>query len=163
PGAAVLLLPLPGIAPTHAEPKGNPSHPSSASQGNPDRESSIGAPTSPAEAAPESPAPAESAAPTDAPSADPNAAPAGTKVQLLGITDFHGRIVEAGSQVASVVEEERAKFADVPGAAGTAFLSAGDSIGASTYVSSSQSDSLRDQLFRVLDSAGGGAREAAPS
>ena len=50
--------------------------------------SSIGAPTSPADAAPESPAPAESAAPTDAPSADPNAAPAGTKVQLLGITDF---------------------------------------------------------------------------
>ncbi|MGJ7561096.1 bifunctional metallophosphatase/5'-nucleotidase [Brevibacterium casei] len=149
-GAAVTLLTLPGIAPTHAAPLGNPSEESSASQGNPDRESSIGAPTSPAEAAPESPAPAESAAPTDAPSADPNAAPAGTKVQLLGITDFHGRIVEAGSQVASVVEEERAKFADVPGAAGTAFLSAGDSIGASTYVSSSQNDSPTIDVLNAI-------------
>ena len=62
-------------------------------------------------------------------------APAGTQVQLLNITDFHGRISETAHQVASVVEEERAGFDGE-----TAFLSTGDDIGASTYVSSSQQD-----------------------
>ena len=62
-------------------------------------------------------------------------APAGTQVQLLNITDFHGRISETAHQVASVVEEERAGFGGE-----TAFLSTGDDIGASTYVSSSQQD-----------------------
>lgn len=62
-------------------------------------------------------------------------APAGTQVQLLNITDFHGRIAETAHQVASVVEEERAGFDGE-----TSFFSSGDSIGASTYASSSQQD-----------------------
>ena len=62
-------------------------------------------------------------------------APAGTQVQLLNITDFHGRIAETAHEVASVVEEERAGFDGE-----TAFFTAGDSIGASTYASSSQQD-----------------------
>ncbi len=63
------------------------------------------------------------------------AAPAGTQVQLLNITDFHGRIAEAGHGVASVVERERAAFDGE-----TAFVTTGDDIGASTYASSSQQD-----------------------
>ncbi|WP_344306869.1 bifunctional UDP-sugar hydrolase/5'-nucleotidase [Brevibacterium samyangense] len=59
----------------------------------------------------------------------------GTEVQLLGITDFHGRLADAGVAVANAVETARADF-DGP----TAFLSAGDNIGASTYESSSQQD-----------------------
>ncbi|MGO1832001.1 MAG: bifunctional metallophosphatase/5'-nucleotidase, partial [Brevibacterium yomogidense] len=62
-------------------------------------------------------------------------APAGTQVQLLNITDFHGRIAEAGHGVASVAERERAAFDGE-----TAILTAGDDIGASTYASSSQED-----------------------
>lgn len=62
-------------------------------------------------------------------------APTGTQVQLLNITDFHGRIAEAGHGVASVVERERAAFDGE-----TAFFTTGDDIGASTYVSSSQED-----------------------
>ncbi|GAA4517411.1 5'-nucleotidase C-terminal domain-containing protein [Brevibacterium yomogidense] len=62
-------------------------------------------------------------------------APTGTQVQLLNITDFHGRIAESGHSVASVVERERAAFDGE-----TAFLTSGDNIGASTYVSSSQED-----------------------
>ena len=71
---------------------------------------------------------------------DAQAAPEGTKVQLLNITDFHGRISEAGTQVASVVEEERAKFGTGGDNMGTGVLSTGDNIGASTYTSSSQND-----------------------
>jgi 5'-nucleotidase len=76
-------------------------------------------------------------------------APAGTKVQLLNITDFHGRIAEAGHGVASVIEEERAKAKDrgIP----TMALSAGDNIGASTYASSSQKD---EPTLSVLDTIG---------
>ncbi len=149
-GAAVSLLTLPGIAPTQAATLGSTPESETA------QESEVGsgstAPeTAPAEAEAGTPGAAESTSePSAAPSADPNAAPAGTKVQLMGITDFHGRIVEAGSQVASVVEEERAKFAGVEGAAGTAFLSAGDSIGASTYVSSSQQDSPTIDVLNAI-------------
>lgn len=78
------------------------------------------------------------------------AAEEGTRVQLLNITDFHGRIVEAGAQVASVVESERADFATQDKAAGTAFLSAGDNIGASTYVSSSQNDSPTIDVLNAM-------------
>lgn len=59
----------------------------------------------------------------------------GTQVQLLGINDFHGRVAEAGVDLAATVERLRAESE-----AATVFLSAGDDIGASTYVSSSQQD-----------------------
>ena len=63
-------------------------------------------------------------------------APEGTKLQVLGITDFHGRIADPdGQAMASTVENERAKAEG-----SSVLLSAGDNIGASTYVSSSQKD-----------------------
>ncbi|MDN6748544.1 MAG: metallophosphoesterase, partial [Brevibacterium sp.] len=74
----------------------------------------------------------------------------GTKVQLLNITDFHGRISEAGSEVASVVEAQRASYAGQDGAAGTGLLSAGDNIGASTYASSSQDDTPTLNVLNAL-------------
>lgn len=139
-GAAVSLLTLPGTAPVAAAGLGESS---TTSTQEPTDDSA------PAETGASDPGDA-SAAPTTAPTADPNAAPAGTKVQLMGITDFHGRISEAGAQVASVVEEERAKFAAEDNAAGTAFIAAGDSIGASTYVSSSQEDSPTIDVLNAI-------------
>ncbi|WP_061941879.1 bifunctional metallophosphatase/5'-nucleotidase [Brevibacterium ravenspurgense] len=63
-------------------------------------------------------------------------APEGTKLQVLGITDFHGRIADPdGQAMASTVENERAEAEG-----SSVLLSAGDNIGASTYVSSSQKD-----------------------
>lgn len=63
-------------------------------------------------------------------------APEGTKLQVLGITDFHGRIADPdGQAMASTVENEREKAEG-----SSVLLSAGDNIGASTYVSSSQKD-----------------------
>ena len=63
-------------------------------------------------------------------------APEGTKLQVLGITDFHGRIADPdGQAMASTVENERATAEG-----SSVLLSAGDNIGASTYVSSSQKD-----------------------
>lgn len=142
-GAAVSMLTLPGLAPAIGAP--------SLGNGNSAEDSA----TAPSEAAPAAPAdPAEpddsSADGKSAPSddageeqdsgSDAQSAPEGTKVQLLNITDFHGRISEAGTQVASVVEEERAKFGTGGDNRGTALLSTGDNIGASTYTSSSQND-----------------------
>ena len=72
-------------------------------------------------------------------------APAGTQVQLLNITDFHGRIAEAGHEVASVVERERAAFDGE-----TVFVTAGDDIGASTYASSSQADKPTMDVLNAL-------------
>src|SRR5699024_8806047 len=72
-------------------------------------------------------------------------APAGTQIQLLNITDFHGRIAEAGHGVASVVERERAAFEGE-----TAFLTSGDDIGASTYASSSQEDEPTMDVLNAL-------------
>lgn len=73
------------------------------------------------------------------------ATPAGTQVQLLNITDFHGRIAESGHGVASVVERERAAFDGE-----TAFLTTGDDIGASTYASSSQEDKPTMDVLNAL-------------
>ena len=139
-GAAVSLLTLPGTAPVAAAGLGESSTTSTQEPTDDSAPAETGA-SDPGEASP---------APTTAPTADPNAAPAGTKVQLMGITDFHGRISEAGAQVASVVEEERAKFAAEDNAAGTAFIAAGDSIGASTYVSSSQEDSPTIDVLNAI-------------
>lgn len=58
-----------------------------------------------------------------------------TELQLLGINDFHGRIGEAVA-LAGTVEEQRERD-DVDA---TLLLSAGDNIGASPFVSSSQQD-----------------------
>lgn len=123
-GATVSMVTLSGFAPVAAAPLGGDSqHEAPAETGTP-----------------ESSQPAEASS-SAAAEASPHAAAEGTQVQLLNITDFHGRIAEAGTEVASVIEEERAKYADEDEAGGTAFLSAGDNIGASTYVSSSQEDS----------------------
>lgn len=73
-------------------------------------------------------------------------APAGTQIQLLGITDFHGRLDSTGANVASVVERERAAHADI----GTALLSTGDNIGASTYESSSQQDTPTLEFLNAI-------------
>ncbi|UVI35153.1 5'-nucleotidase C-terminal domain-containing protein [Brevibacterium spongiae] len=141
-GAAVSMLTLPGLAPVVAAPSlgnGNSAEDSATSP----RES---APADPDEASNDSSAGSRSASSGDAAGDEPDSgsdaqfAPEGTKVQLLNITDFHGRISEAGTQVASVVEDERAKFGTGGDNAGTAVLSTGDNIGASTYTSSSQND-----------------------
>ncbi|WP_181273120.1 bifunctional metallophosphatase/5'-nucleotidase [Brevibacterium oceani] len=142
-GAAVSMLTLPGLAPVVAAP--------SLGNGNSAEDSAV--PSTPAETGTEKTA--DSANGTDTAKrtnsgggavhhadgaedseSDAHAAEAGTQVQLLNLTDFHGRISETGTQVASVIEEQRAGF----DGAGTAVLSTGDNIGASTYTSSSQND-----------------------
>ncbi|GAA4282879.1 hypothetical protein GCM10022261_04100 [Brevibacterium daeguense] len=73
-------------------------------------------------------------------------APEGTQIQLLGITDFHGRLADSGVNLASVVERERAENSSM----GTALLSTGDNIGASTYESSSQEDTPTLEYLNAL-------------
>src|SRR5699024_5186770 len=73
------------------------------------------------------------------------AAPAGTQVQLLCSSDGHVRMSWSGHQVSSVVEGERAGFGGE-----TAFLSTGDDIGASTYVSSSQQDTSTLDVLNAM-------------
>ncbi|SMX88856.1 bifunctional metallophosphatase/5'-nucleotidase [Brevibacterium antiquum] len=136
-GAAVSMLTLPGIAPAVAASLGGDSvKEAPAESSNPEPPQSNSSPRD------SSGADSSSVGGDDTEDSDNSAQAAaeGTQVQLLNITDFHGRIAEAGTQVASVVEEERAKYAAQQGTAGTGFLSAGDNIGASTYVSSSQQD-----------------------
>lgn len=58
-----------------------------------------------------------------------------TELQLLGINDFHGRLGDAVA-LAGTIEQQRARD-DVDA---TVLLSAGDNIGASPFVSSSQQD-----------------------
>ncbi|WGW12890.1 bifunctional UDP-sugar hydrolase/5'-nucleotidase [Saxibacter everestensis] len=72
------------------------------------------------------------------------AAPEGTKLQLLNINDFHGRIAESSVALARTVQEQRGNVSN------TAFLSAGDNIGASTYVSSSQGDKPTIDILNAL-------------
>ncbi|SDS29477.1 5'-nucleotidase [Brevibacterium siliguriense] len=141
-GAAVSMLTLPGLSPAIAAPSlgnGNSTEGSATAP-------SESAPANPDETANDSTAGGSSAKSQDDADVDQDSgseaqsAPEGTKVQLLNVTDFHGRISEAGTQVASVVEEERAKFGTGGDNAGTALLSTGDNIGASTYTSSSQND-----------------------
>ncbi|MGO2862718.1 MAG: 5'-nucleotidase C-terminal domain-containing protein [Brevibacterium sp.] len=154
-GAVASMLTLPGLAPVVAAP--------SLGSGNSAEDSA----TAPSESAPADPDESSNASSADGGSAtsgdaasdsqddsgdetSTQFAPEGTSVQLLNITDFHGRISEAGTQVASVVEEERAKFGTGGDNAGTALLSTGDNIGASTYVSSSQNDSPTIDVLNAM-------------
>ena len=144
-GAAVSLLTLPGLAPAVAAPSlgnGGPAGQDTSSPSEQSNDSAGSEDDSSGNASSE-----KSAASTKN---SPQAAAEGTKVQLLNITDFHGRIAEAGSQVASAVEEERAKYAAQDGTAGTGFLSTGDNIGASTYVSSSQNDTPTIDVLNAI-------------
>ena len=66
-------------------------------------------------------------------------------LQLLDINDFHGRIGGGvGVRLAGTVEEARAKQPN------TIFVSAGDNIGASTFVSSSQQDEPTIDVLNAL-------------
>ncbi|WP_169252933.1 5'-nucleotidase C-terminal domain-containing protein [Brevibacterium sp. 'Marine'] len=151
-GAAVSMLTLPSLSPAIAAPSlgnGNSTDdsvtkPSEAAPADPEQssnESSTGGKSETAEDSGSDEQDSGSAA---------QSAPEGTAVQLLNITDFHGRISEAGTQVASVVEEERAKFGTGGDNAGTALLSTGDNIGASTYTSSSQNDTPTLDVLNVM-------------
>ncbi|WP_209371487.1 bifunctional metallophosphatase/5'-nucleotidase [Brevibacterium renqingii] len=122
-GAAVSMLTLPGLSPAVAAPGLGAGQSSTAGAGD---------------------------SHNDANSADESSAQAaasGTQVQLLNITDFHGRISDAGTQVASVVEEERAAFAEK---GDTGMLSAGDNIGASPYNSSSAKDTPTIDVLNAI-------------
>ncbi|ALO65211.1 hypothetical protein AS189_00295 [Arthrobacter alpinus] len=75
-------------------------------------------------------------------------APVTTKeINLLNINDFHGRIDANTVKFAGTVEQLRAASGD----ANTAFLSAGDNIGASVFASSSQDDLPTINVLNALD------------
>ena len=59
-----------------------------------------------------------------------------TKINLLNINDFHGRIDGNTVKFAGTIERLRAEYGD----SATLFLSSGDNIGASLFASSSQQD-----------------------
>src|SRR5699024_3425177 len=125
-GAAVSMLTLPGLSPAVAGPD----------LGAGQSSATTASPSDTADNAAASAGTDDASASTGTDAAA-QAAEAGTQVQLLNITDFHGRISDAGTQVASVVEEQRAAYEDK---GGTGTLSAGDNIGASPYNSSSADD-----------------------
>ncbi|MCZ2842456.1 5'-nucleotidase C-terminal domain-containing protein [Modestobacter sp. VKM Ac-2980] len=68
-----------------------------------------------------------------------------TELQLLGINDFHGRLDDAVA-LAGTIEEQRARD-DVDA---TVLLSAGDNIGASPFVSSSQQDAPTIEVLNEM-------------
>ena len=70
-----------------------------------------------------------------------------TKVNLLNINDFHGRIDSNTTKFATTVE----KLRDEQGENHTLFLSAGDNIGASLFASSSQDDNPTIDVLNALD------------
>ncbi|POH61330.1 ExeM/NucH family extracellular endonuclease [Arthrobacter glacialis] len=73
--------------------------------------------------------------------------PAATKdINLLNINDFHGRIDANTVKFAGTVEQLRAAAGD----ANTAFLSAGDNIGASLFASASQNDKPTIDVLNAL-------------
>lgn len=75
-------------------------------------------------------------------------APAATKeINLLNINDFHGRIDANTVKFAGTVEQLRAASGD----ANTAFLSAGDNIGASLFASASQEDKPTIDVLNALE------------
>ncbi|MEV7607228.1 ExeM/NucH family extracellular endonuclease [Paenarthrobacter sp. NPDC089322] len=74
-------------------------------------------------------------------------APATVDLQFLGINDFHGRIDSNTVLFAGTVEKLRAAAA--PGA--TAFISAGDNIGASLFASSVAKDQPTIDVLNALD------------
>ncbi|WP_343319220.1 ExeM/NucH family extracellular endonuclease [Arthrobacter sp. TMP15] len=73
--------------------------------------------------------------------------PVGTKeINLLNINDFHGRIDKNTVKFAGTVEQLRAASGD----ANTAFLAAGDNIGASLFASASQEDKPTIDVLNAL-------------
>ncbi|MDE8587482.1 ExeM/NucH family extracellular endonuclease [Arthrobacter sp. NQ4] len=75
------------------------------------------------------------------------ATPASVDLNLLNINDFHGRIDANTVQVAGTIEKLRAAAA--PGA--TAFLSAGDNIGASLFASAVAKDQPTIDVLNALE------------
>ncbi|MHC6228436.1 ExeM/NucH family extracellular endonuclease [Arthrobacter sp. MMS24-T111] len=75
------------------------------------------------------------------------AVPATVDLNLLNINDFHGRIDSNTVQVAGTIEKLRA--AATPGA--TAFLSAGDNIGASLFASAVAKDQPTIDVLNALE------------
>ena len=74
--------------------------------------------------------------------------PVGTKeINLLNINDFHGRIDANTVKFAGTVEQLRANSGD----ANTAFLAAGDNIGASVFASASQQDQPTIDVLNALE------------
>ena len=140
-GAAVSMLTLPGLSPAVAGPGLGAGQSSATASDIADDAAAADAHSEAADSAPGAASGAgaddDAEASTGTDDASAQAAEAGTQVQLLNITDFHGRISDAGTQVASVVEEQRAAYEDK---GGTGTLSAGDNIGASPYNSSSADD-----------------------
>ncbi|MGO2634190.1 MAG: bifunctional metallophosphatase/5'-nucleotidase [Galactobacter sp.] len=69
-----------------------------------------------------------------------------TQLNFININDFHGRIDEHTVKFAGTVEQLTEKYPD-----STAFISAGDNIGASLFASSSQAD---EPTLEVLNAMG---------
>lgn len=72
-----------------------------------------------------------------------------TRINLLNINDFHGRIDENTTKFATTVERLRARA----GEDNTLFLSAGDNIGASLFASSLAEDNPTIDVLNALDLA----------
>ncbi len=70
-----------------------------------------------------------------------------TEINLLNINDFHGRIDKNTVRFAGTVEQLRAEY----GEGATAFLSAGDNVGASLFASSLQDDEPTIDVLNALD------------
>lgn len=70
----------------------------------------------------------------------------GKEINLLNINDFHGRIDANTLKFAGTIEQLRA----ASGSSNTAFLSAGDNIGASLFASSSQGDLPTIEVLNAL-------------
>lgn len=70
-----------------------------------------------------------------------------TQIRLLNINDFHGRIDDNTTKLATTIEQERAEA----GEDNTLFLSAGDNIGASLFASAVEQD---QPTLDVLDALG---------
>ena len=85
--------------------------------------------------------------------AGPLAVPASAavvEVQILGINDFHGRLlpdrgIPGAAKLAGVIEQARASHPD-----STVFVSAGDNVGASTFISSSQEDAPTIEALNLM-------------
>ncbi|MFD4990638.1 ExeM/NucH family extracellular endonuclease [Cellulosimicrobium cellulans] len=77
-----------------------------------------------------------------------DAGPGTTQLDLLAINDFHGRIDANTVKFAGTIEQLRAANPD-----GTAFVSAGDNIGASLFASALQEDQPTIDVLNALDLA----------
>jgi 5'-nucleotidase len=154
-GAAVSMLTLPGLAPALAAPglaEGEPAATATSPADDARHQTggsaaASGTDSAGDEAASEDEAQKKDTSEADDGSASAQAADAGTQVQLLNITDFHGRISDAGTEIASVVDEQRADFASD---GETMMLSAGDNIGASPYNSSSAKDTPTIDVLNAI-------------